>query len=279
VGGLPFFVGQAALLVYGQIDTVLLSFFAGDAVIGWYVAGVRIVSTAQFLPGIMITVIFPMLSAASATPARFNQINQQAMHAVLLLNLPLAVGIVLLADRVVHLLGYPASFDHSIVPLILLAAGMPLIAVDMIIVTALGAADKQRQWARMGVAAAVLNVGLNLLAIPYTRGTFGNGAIGAAAVTTLTELFIMVTGIWLLPRGVVGSATVTRSLRCVGATVLMAAVVIVLRTAPLAVPVIAGVVTYGCASLLLGAVSPAEVRLVARHLVRRRDRTGTPKGG
>ena len=38
LGGLPFFVWQAALLIYGQIDTVLLSLLSTEAVIGWYAA-------------------------------------------------------------------------------------------------------------------------------------------------------------------------------------------------------------------------------------------------
>jgi O-antigen/teichoic acid export membrane protein len=275
VGGLPYFVGQAAMLVYGQIDTILLSLYSGDAVIGWYVAALRIIAAAQFLPTILMIVIFPMLSAARATPERFNRIAQQAMHLLLLVCLPLAAGVALLPDRAIHLLGYPSGFDHSIVPLLLLALGMPLIALDMVIVTALGAADRQRQWAVMGVAAAVLNVLANLFAIPFTRDALGNGAVGAAVVTTLTELFIMVTGICLLPRGVVVGATLERAVRCLAATAAMGAVVLPLRAAPLALPVLLGTVTYAGAALVLGAVSRAEVGLVLRHLPLRR--AGSPE--
>jgi O-antigen/teichoic acid export membrane protein len=274
MGGLPYFVGQAALLVYGQIDTILLSFYTGDAVIGWYVAALRIIAAAQFLPAILTTVTFPMLAAARAIPEGFNRIVQQAMHLLLLVCLPLAAGIALLPDRAIHLLGYPSGFDHSVVPLILLALAMPLIALDMVIVTALGASDRQRRWAAMGVVAAILNVVANLVAIPFTRDAFGNGAIGAAAVTTLTELFILVTGVWLLPRGVVGWATLGRAARCLGATAVMAAVVVPLRAAPLALPVLLGTVIYAGAALALGAVSRDEVGLVLHHLALRRRGEG-----
>jgi O-antigen/teichoic acid export membrane protein len=279
LGGLPFLVGQAALVVYGQIDTVLLSFFSRDAVIGWYAAALRLTSAAQFLPTMLTTVIYPMLSATSACPERFNAVAQRAFRLILLINLPIAVGIALLPDRVIHLLGYPVSFDHSIIPLLLLAAGMPMIALDMVIANALGAADRQRQWAIMGVAAAVLNVLVNLLAIPFTERVFHNGAIGAAAVTTLTEVFLLVTGICLLPRGVIDRRMLARSLRCVGASAAMAAVILPLRGAPLALPVVAGAITLAGASIGLRAVSMDEIRMVLGHLVRRWDRQRRTPGG
>ena len=270
-GGLPFLVGQAALAVYGQIDAVMLSFFATDAVIGWYSAALRIISFVQFVPAMLTVVVYPMLSATAAQPERFNTLVQRSISIVLLINLPMAVGIGLLPDRAIHLLGYPPGFEHSVVPLILLAVGTPMIALDMVVATALSAADRQRQWAMIGVVAAILNVLINLIAIPFTQTVYHNGAIGAAAVTTLTELFLLVTGVCLLPRGAVDRVLLVRSLRCLSASAAMAALVVPLRGAPLAVPVLAGALIFGAASVGVRAVSKDEIRLVVEHAVRRRD--------
>lgn len=269
VGGLPFFVWQAALVVYGQVDSVLLSYLTNDAVVGWYVAAYRVVTVPIFVPTVLMTVGFPALSAASSDRARFGAIVRRSVQVVLLTTTPMAVGIVLLPDRIVEALHWPASFQNSIFPIVLLAPSFPLVAVDMMVGTALGACDKQRQWAMTAVAAAVLNPTLNLILIPYTQHRFNNGAIGASAVTTLTELFMMVAGLCLLPRGVLVRGTATWALRCLGACVVMAGVVLLLRGASLVVPVGVGALTYAAASLSLGTLSLSEVRTALRALVER----------
>lgn len=265
-GGLPFFVWQSALTVYGQIDSVLLNFLTGPAVVGWYVAAYRIVTIPVAVPAILVTVLFPALSAAAGT-APFDAITRRAVQVVVLVTLPMALGVMLLADRIIALLRYPAVFQHSVLPILLLAPGFPLIAVDMILGTALNAHDRQRQWAVTAVVAAVLNPALNLLAIPFAQSRFGNGAVGAAAVTTLTEVLMMSAGLWLLPRGVLDWTTASRCARCLVAAGAMSAVVLPLRHLQLEVPVVAGAVTYLAVSLALRTLRPHEVGEVLRHLL------------
>src|SRR5262249_13034301 len=159
----------------------------------------------------------------------------------------------LLPDKIIHLLGYPVNFDNSIVPLVLLAPHLPLAAIDTMIGTVLTARDRQRQWAMTGVAAAFLNPLLNLFAIPYAAAHWVNGAIGAAAVTALAELFMLVGGLRLLPPGVFAFATVGDVGRCFAAGLAMAAVVMLSRDLPLAVPIVLGGLTYSAAALAFGA--------------------------
>jgi O-antigen/teichoic acid export membrane protein len=269
-GGLPFFVWQAALVVYGQIDSVLLSLLTGDAVVGWYVAAYRIVTVPIFLPSILVTVVFPALAAAAARPQEFNSIARRALHASFLVTLPMSLGIMLLAGPLIHLLRYPEAFQHSIPVILLLAPGFPIVAADMIIGTVLNSVDRQRQWALAGVAAAVLNPLLNLAAIPLSQSHLGNGAIGAAAVTTATEFVLLGAGLYLLPRGIFDLHTLLKIVRSLAAGAVLVAVVLPLRALPLPVPVVAGVAAYLLASLALGAVSTAEIREVVRHLLPRR---------
>src|SRR5262249_16061364 len=141
---------------------------------------------------------FPALAAAAHDRGHFASIARRSIHAILVVNVPIGVGMVLLPDRLTGIFRYPADFSNSWPLIVLLALGMPLIGVDMVIGAALVAREKQRAWARVAVAAALLNPLVNLVAIPYTQARFGNGAIGAAAITSLTELFIMVMGLRLL---------------------------------------------------------------------------------
>jgi O-antigen/teichoic acid export membrane protein len=271
--GLPFFVWQAALLIYGQVDLVLLSFLTRDEVVGWYAAAYRIVMIPVFIPTILVTVIFPALSSAASNPSAFNAIARRAVHVVALVSIPMALGIMLLPDKIIHLLNYPDSFSRSVLPLMLLAPHLPLAAIDVMIGTVLNTRDRQRQWALTGVAAAVLNPLLNMVAIPYAQANFGNGAAGAAAITTFTEVFMLVVGLRLLPRGVFAISTLIDVLKCAGAGLAMAGIVWVTRDAVLIVPIVLGGLVYAATSLAVGAVSLGDVKLVRGYLM---QRTQTP---
>jgi O-antigen/teichoic acid export membrane protein len=276
LAGLPFFVWQAALLVYGQIDTVLLSFLTADAVVGWYAVAYRIVMIPVFIPTIVVTVIYPALSAATNDHRTFASIARRGVHVIALVSTPMALGIMLLPDNIIHLLGYPETFDHSVIPLIFLAPHLPLAAVDVMIGTVLNARDRQRQWAITGVAAAVLNPLLNLIAIPYAQANWGNGAIGAAAITTFTEVFMLIGGLRLLPKDVFGVSTVTDILKVAAATASMGVAVWLCRDLPIIVPICVGAAVYAATCLLTGAVSLGELREVHLHLVRGRAPSQLP---
>jgi O-antigen/teichoic acid export membrane protein len=269
LGGLPFFLWQAALLVYGQVDAVLLSFLTQDAVVGWYSAAYRIVTIPLFLPTIIMTVIFPALSAASSEDVQFATIARRAIHIVLLPSVPMVLGIMLLSDKLIAFMGYPDAFTHSVVPMVLLAPHIVLVGVNMVVGTVLQTRDRQRSWALAAVAAAILNPALNFPAIALTQAQFGNGAIGASVVTTLTEVFMLGAGVYLLPRGVLGIKTVTDAARCCAAALVMAVVVAISRELPLLGIVSIGATAYAASALALGAVSLGEVRQVFGLIVRR----------
>jgi O-antigen/teichoic acid export membrane protein len=155
-------------------------------------------------------------------------------------------------------------------PVAILATTLPLVGVNMIVGSALTAQDRQRQWAFAGVAAAILNPAANFIAIPYTQTELGNGAIGAAAVTALTEVFLLLAGQYLLPRGVLDLATLYSALRCLLAGLTMAAVVWLARDLPFLITVPIGALVYGAASLILKTVSIGDVQRLRGYLVDRR---------
>jgi O-antigen/teichoic acid export membrane protein len=265
-GGLPFAVWEAALLTYARVDVILLSFFTTSAVLGWYYAAYRIISIPLFLPSILMTVVFPALSANSGNRATFNALARKGVSLAALTTMPMAFGLIVLGDKIIELFGYPAEFSNSVVPIMILAAGLPLVAVNMIIASALAALDRQKQWAIAGVGAAILNPALNLLAIPYTQGEFGNGGIGAAAVTTLTEIYLLSVALWLLPKDVLDAATFKNAAKSVLAGLTMAAFLFVGLDLSILLLVPLGALAYGVASLIFGSVSIADLRELRGHL-------------
>lgn len=272
-GGVPFLVWETALLTYARVDVIIMAMFAHAAVLGWYNAAYRIISIPLFFPVIVMTVTFPALSAAANDQVLFRSIARRAVHTVVLVTVPATLGLMILAEKLIDFLGYPESFAGSVMPIVILATTVPLVAVNMIVGSALAAQDRQRQWAVAGVGAAILNPALNLLAIPYTQTEFGNAGIGAAAVTALTEVYLLIAGQYFLPQGIFGMSTIVGALKCLLAGLAMAAVVWAVRDLPILLSVPVGVLVYGAASLLLGAVSLGDVRRVRGYVQERRTST------
>lgn len=282
LGGLPFFASRVSRLIYARVDMLMLSGFAGPAVIGWYAAAYRIIAIPALVPSIVMMAIFPPLSAAAASGDQrsFNSITRRGLQVVLVGTVPMAAGLMLLSDKLIEVIRYPSEFEHSVPLIIILSLGSPLVAVDMVVGTALNALDKQGQWAMVGVGAALLNPAMNMVLIPVTDSAYGNGAIGAAAATVTTEAFIMVVGLWLLPRGVLDRGSLSIALRCLAAAAVMAGAVWMVRDLPIAVPVAVGVVVYGCCCLLFRAVFPSDLRRFWVYFQERQGaRTSVATGG
>jgi O-antigen/teichoic acid export membrane protein len=267
-GGVPFVVWEASLLTYARIDVVFLSVFATSAVLGWYYAAYRIISIPLFLPAILMTVTFPALSASVGNRELFNAIGRKAVQTTVLLSVPMSFGLIVLPGKLVDLFGYPDSFSNAVLPIALLAAGLPLVAVNMIIAPALAALDRQRQWALAGVGAAILNPALNFVAIPYTQSEFGNGGIGAAAVTTLTEVYLLGVALWLLPSGVLDLATWKHVSRSFFAGLVMAGDLLLVLDLPVLILIPLGAVIYAVVSWAMGNVELADLRTLRNYLRR-----------
>jgi O-antigen/teichoic acid export membrane protein len=272
LGSLPFLLWMATTAVYSKMDVVLLSMLSGEAVVGWYSAAYRIMGIPVSVPTIVITVVFPALAAASGSPAVYNGIARQALRLIVLACLPMGLGIMLLADRLIEVLRYPESFGNSVILVALLAPHIVLVGADMIVGTVLNTRERQWQWAMTGVAAAVLNPLANLIAIPVTQNLYGNGAIGAAVVTVLTEAFMLAVGLRLVPRHVFDAATLDGVLRCLVAGAVMTGAVWLSRDLPLVIPVAIGAVTYCAACVILGAISVDDLRQL--HHMRRQSTAG-----
>ena len=198
----------------------------------------------------------------------FTDMANRALKLVVFVATPAAVGMALVADSFLSLL-YGAEFQQAVPLIRLLALQIPILGIDIVLASVVIAADRQRQWVAVSVAAAVFNPLANLVAIPVSEQAFGNGAIGAAVVTILTEVMLLVAAVAMQPSGVLDRPTTTTLLRMVAASAAMVPVVLALGSTPLAVRIVAGVVTYGVASLALRTVSMDEVRRIRARPVAR----------
>jgi O-antigen/teichoic acid export membrane protein len=260
VGGFPFFILSALVAFYGTVDIPLLEALTDTETVGWYALAYRWVSVPAFFAVSVSTAFFPALSAQGVTITRdFTDMANRALKLVAFVATPAAVGIALVADSFLTLL-YNGEFQQAVPLIRLLALQIPVLGIDIVLASVVIAADRQRQWVTVSVAAAVFNPLANLVAIPISEQALGNGAIGAASVTILTEVMLLVAAVAMQPAGVLDRPTTLTLLRMVTASATMVPVVLVLGSTPLPVMIVAGAVTYGIASLALRTVSLDDVR-------------------
>jgi len=181
-------------LIYVKIDTVMLSFMKGDAVVGWYNAAYYLVQGFKPLPQLVMGALFPLMAYSFVSAKdQLKSIFERAFRYLLILGLPMAIGITLLADKIIPLL-YGPSFQNSIPALQILAWDVLLVFLYGCISFLLVSIDRQHQMAILAGCTALINIILNIILIP----TYSY--IGSAFATIAAESFLLIAYLYLSGR-------------------------------------------------------------------------------
>ncbi len=201
--GTPYFLWSIFAVVYYRIDAVMLSVMTPGAVVGWYGAAYRFFDILMFLPSIFSWAVFPVLSRLNeGREADLDRVTRKSLDLIILAGVPVAVTIFAFSREIIALFFGLEEYAASAAVLRIFSAGLLLVYVDFILGTTLFASDKQRQWTVVALIAVGVNPLLNFFMIPATQSAYGNGGIGAAFATLLTELFVMVSAFIIMPRHV-----------------------------------------------------------------------------
>lgn len=259
VGGIPMFVLQVFNLTYSTIDIPLLEWLSRTEVVGWYTLAYRWVAMPIFITNIVVTAFLPRLSTLATTPEPFSALLNQAVRLVLLVNVPLAMGLALIADDLMQLL-YGGEFKNSVVLIQLLCPFIPLVGLNTVIATGLIAADRHFRYLWVAGTAAVVNPPLAILFIHWSESRDGNGAKGAAVLTVITEICITLCAISMRVRGSTDRSTVLYSFKCALAAAAMIPTVLLVSDSGIVIEILVGGVTYVAASLALRTLTPSVAR-------------------
>ncbi len=192
---LPFAVAGIFARLYGYLDAVLLSMLGGDEQLGWYSAGYKITFALQFLPQAFAAALFPAMAAAYATNrALLAKPFEKSMFALLIISVPIAAGVAVLAHQFIGLM-YGPEFAPTAFSLQILIISLPFIFLSFPVGSLLNAGDKQTvNTINMGVVMAV-NAAMNLVLIPLLGP---RAYVGAAAAVLASSVLQLVLGlVWV----------------------------------------------------------------------------------
>lgn len=253
----PYLAVYAFSVVYKQLDVVIISLLVDETVVGWYGAADQLFGTFMFVPTVFITAVFPALSRMYTNAAdSVGRIMRKSFDLLLILSVPIGLGVAAIADSLVVLL-FGAELAPSGPVLAIMGIVLILTYQNILLGQFLISTDRQNSWTIVMAIAAFSTVPLDLMLVPWSQATYGNGAIGGALAFIVTELGMVIAGLWLLPNGSLDKSNAWLAARVLFAGIVMFTAVWFVRESFILIPLAIGATVY-IALILLLRVIPAE---------------------
>ncbi len=255
-GSIPFVVYGVLGVLYYRIDTVLLSLMTNSAVVGWYGAGYRLFDTLLFIPNLILNaVMYPVFSKLSASARSSLRVAvEKCMDLLLICSIPIATLMIVAAPNIVGFLYHRAEFNNTIPVIQALAPGLVFLYINTLFGSVIVSTKKERKIPISAAVALVFNLGLNLFLIPIYH------QVGAALVTSLTELLLLVLSIFFMPASLLPWRSIIVGSKALLAALVMTLVVFFLKTWSILLILPVAALTYGGVTILLRTVPREDMR-------------------
>ena len=246
-----------------QADTFIISFLLTEADIGFFGAAQTIVAGFLLIPAAIRAALFPLMARYKREDEdRLYEVYRKSGQYLLMLGFPLAVAVSVLAEPIILLI-YGEAFLPAVPVLQIMIWAVAVVVMTVPVARMMLVYNKQAVagWMRgIGMSVSIL---LNLLLIPLL------GIVGAGLARVLaTLLYYVMIRVYVQLRILRGKRLRIQSGLFV-ATLIMGVVVWYLREYPLPIPILAGVIVYSVALVLLG-VFKSEDRYYLRQLLQAR---------
>lgn len=255
----PYCVSSLVLIVYGEIDKLIMPTMVDEKTVGWYSIAASLAATLIFIPNILATAIFPALSRGAAEAGDgASRILRKSLDFSLITGVPIGLGLAIVASPLVDLL-YQSKFPESGAVLSVMSIGLIFTYVATVLGRFLVASGRTNTWTCTMIAGIALAFPLNFVFIPWSVQEFGNGAIGGALRLLCAEFLMAIFALWMLPSGTLTRENASTALRIFIAGGVMVAACWLVKDKFIAVPVMVGVVTYGIMIVVLRVLKPEDI--------------------
>ncbi|MDP3766294.1 MAG: flippase [Nanoarchaeota archaeon] len=253
---LPFWFTMIFITFYFKIDTVMLGFMKGFQPTGWYNAAYKIIDALSAIPFIVVLAIYPAMSRFHKVQEKFLQLlYQKSFYYLFALGLPLAIGVTIIAYRLI-LFVYKGSFTNSAVALQILIWALVFIFVNYVMGYLLNSIGKQILFTYSTGFCALLNIALNFLLIPkYSY-------IGACFATVFTEFVNFLILFYMTSKSGYHLNLLSLLYKPVLASMPMVALLFYLKNLHLLVLVPSAIILYFVILFFIGGIGKEEVNLV-----------------
>lgn len=187
-GASQVFILNVIISLYVQLNLIMLGFISGDEAVGYYTAGTKIVHICVSIISSIAAVLLPRCTylLQMNDDVGFSAIIKKSMDLTTAFSLPMAIGLMLLANPIVMIFCGKEYIDT--IPILYLTAPIILfIALTNVLgVQILYPKGKINIVIFSVLVAAITNILFNIMIIP----TYG--AIGAAISTCIAEFMVLI---------------------------------------------------------------------------------------
>lgn len=259
VAAAPLALATMLIALYFRIDMVVLARLKPAADVGQYGAAYRFLDALLLVPALVMSVLQPVIARSAVEGrVRLRRRYWRAIQLMAVAGIGIAVLGAMTGPRALPALPGFEDYDGAGRALAALAVAAALSFIGTVVQATLVATHRQRQLLYVAGAALLVNIALNVALIPpYSY-------MGAAWATVLTEAAVLAFSLWAahplhlgLPLGGLG--------RVLAAGAILAAALAVTYGLPPLVQVAIGVIVYGAAALVTGAVARSELGLFLRR--------------
>jgi O-antigen/teichoic acid export membrane protein len=269
-------IAAFSLLIASQpfIEILILSTFAGAAVVGWYGASRNIFGIVVSPAMITLIAMFPELSRASLSLPDLRRVIDTSGRVLFIAAALTSSALYLFADHIIAIIYGHGRFEQAASILRVNAIFVPLLFFGYLLAYTMLAVGRNKAMAIISIVRIAVCVILSWLLIDYWQQRFGNGAIALVIITGVAEIPVVIACLSLLPKGAVGSTTALNMVRACVAS--LCTVVPLAMLPPLGLLYLAPLfaLLFGAAAMITRLVLPSDLRL-AIEVVRSRVLPGT----
>jgi O-antigen/teichoic acid export membrane protein len=211
--GAPIAAFSLTLALQPLLETLILSAFAGPAVVGWYGASNTIFGIVISPATIILTATFPELSRASLSLPDFRRMIDATGRVMFIAAAFASSALYVFADHMVAAIYGHGRFEQTASILRVGAIFIPLLFLVLVLTSAMTAVGRNKAMTGISIVRIAFCALFCWLLIGYWQQRFGNGAIAIPIINSVAEIPAVIACLILLPRGAVGSTTTLNVVR------------------------------------------------------------------
>lgn len=189
---LPFAATSILYSIYYSIDIVMLNQIVGDYATGIYNATYKLISILTLFYSVYGAVVYPVMSKFFKNDKKLLIISfEKSIKYLMLIIIPIAISTMIYSSDIIFFI-YGHEYDAGSSALSILIWTVSLLFVNGVCNNFLNASYKEVTITKTYAIAAVFNVALNFLLIPYLSYN------GAAIATVLSDLLIMIIQLYVI---------------------------------------------------------------------------------
>jgi O-antigen/teichoic acid export membrane protein len=241
-------------LICVRADSVMIGALKNHRAVGIYTAAYTILGALEIIPWQIAQAIMPVFARTyDSDRSRFHSFWHEGVRVVLLFSLPAAVVTSICARGVLQLF-YGSKFSSGSTALAILVWFAPLSVFNAIVAAALYGARRELWPMVASGAGVVVNLALNLWAIPAF------GIPGAAAVTVATEVVVLLVQVWFVAGSDIAPWPRLPYVRLTFALLVLGAIALLLRHVSVVLAISAALLGYAAVIVTSGVIGRSELQ-------------------